>query len=99
MRTGVAYHEFAHVLQFTNPQPTAEAVTAFGGDMETMADCYALTFLDGWTLDHEVWTTPYEGWEVSVGYGYVCDEAQRQVIREWAAKLGVEPRELHVGPA
>jgi hypothetical protein len=54
MRTGVAYHEFAHVLQFTNPQPTAEAVTAFGGDMETMADCYALTFLDGWTLDHEV---------------------------------------------
>jgi hypothetical protein len=29
----------------------------------------------------------------------VCDEAQRQVIREWAAKLGVEPRELHVGPA
>lgn len=89
IRTGVAYHEYAHVLQFTNPEATEPALAAFGGDYETMADCYALTFLDGWTLDHEVPIDASSYWEVSVGYGYTCNEGQRQVIRDWTAGLGI----------
>ncbi len=89
IRTGAAYHEYAHVLQFTNPQATDDALASFGGDVETMADCYALTFLDGWSLDHEVAIDEYSYYEVSVGYGYACDEGQRQVIRDWAGRLGV----------
>ncbi len=88
LRTGLAYHEYAHVLQFTNPGPTAKAAEAFGGDWETMADCYALTVLPGWTLDHTIWTSAFEYWEVSVGYGYTCDDSQRDVIREWVASVG-----------
>jgi len=94
LRTGLAYHEFAHVLQFTNPEPTETAVEAFDGDVETMADCFALTYLDGWTLDHRVWVNSYEYWDVSLGYGYTCDDAQRQVIRDWYGKLGVHAREI-----
>lgn len=90
IRTGVAYHEYAHVLQNTNPDQTEDALTAFGGDYETMADCYALTLLDGWSLDHKVWIDRYSWWEVSVGYGYTCDESQRQVIREWLSTLGLQ---------
>ncbi|MDQ1171200.1 hypothetical protein QE392_003004 [Microbacterium proteolyticum] len=92
IRTGVAYHEYAHVLQFTNPEPTASAVTAFGGDVETMADCYALTVLDGWSLEHEVPIDEYSYWEVSVGYGYTCNDEQKQVIRDWVDGLGVQLR-------
>ncbi|MFS0733540.1 hypothetical protein ABC304_16270 [Microbacterium sp. 1P10UB] len=90
IRTGVAYHEFAHVLQFLNPDATAAAEVAFGGDWETMADCYALTVLPGWSLDHNVPINEYEYWEISVGYGYTCDESQRQTIRDWTAQLGFE---------
>jgi len=88
LRTGIAYHEFAHVLQMTNPGPTDTALAAFGGDRETMADCFALTYLDGWKLDHRIFVSPYEYWDVSVGYGYTCDESQKQVIRDWYAQLG-----------
>lgn len=90
MRTGVAYHEFAHVLQFTNPEATASALTAFADDPETMADCYALTVLDGWTLEHEVPIDATSYWEVRLGYGYTCDDGQRQVIRDWLSGLGVQ---------
>ena len=66
IRTGVTYHEFAHVLQYTNPVQTDATLPVFGGDVERMADCYALTMLDGWTLDHRTWVNAYEYWEVSV---------------------------------
>ncbi|GAA2444695.1 hypothetical protein [Agromyces soli] len=89
LRTGVAYHEFAHTLQNLNPEAGEAAAQAFGGDYETMADCYSLTFLDGWTLDHEIWTSDTTYWEVSIGYGYTCTESQRQVIRDWNAQLPV----------
>ncbi|WP_322134874.1 hypothetical protein [Antiquaquibacter oligotrophicus] len=88
LRTGLAYHEYAHVLQFTNPEQTASAVASFGDDYETMADCYALTTLPGWTLDHTIYTGAFEYWEVSVGYGYTCDANQQQVIRDWVSGLG-----------
>lgn len=87
--TGLAYHEFAHVLQMTNPKETKVALEAFGGDSETMADCFALTYLPGWTLDHTVWTSDVEYWEVSIGYGYTCNEGQRQAIRDWHDQLAI----------
>jgi len=90
IREGVAYHEYAHVLQFTNPAQTEKALTAFDGDWETMADCFALTYLDGWKLDHTIWVSSYEYWEVSVGYGYTCNSEQRKVIREWRESLGYQ---------
>ena len=94
LRIGVAYHEFAHVLQFTNPDATAATLPAFGGDDEFMADCFALTFLDGWKLDHRVWTSSYEYWDVSIGYGRTCDAAQQQAVRDWYAQLGVRLQEV-----
>ncbi|MFH8252057.1 hypothetical protein ACH3VR_16960 [Microbacterium sp. B2969] len=97
LRTGIAYHEFAHVLQFTNPAATDAALPAFDGDWEVMADCFALTFLDGWTLDHRIWVSSYEYWDVNIGYGQVCSESQRQTVRDWYAGLGVAPRTLEVG--
>lgn len=90
LRTGLAYHEFAHVLQLTNPEPTQQAATAFAGDEEVMADCFALTFLDGWTLDHRVWTSDGAYWDVSMGYGHICDDGQRQAVRDWYGQLGYE---------
>ena len=61
---------------------------AFGGDSETMADCFALTYLDGWTLDHEIWVSPTQYWDVSIGYGYTCNETQKQAVRDWYASSG-----------
>ncbi len=87
IRAGVAYHEYAHVLQFMNPKQTDAALESFNDNVEHMADCYALTFLEGWTLDHRVWVGSYTYWDISVGYGYVCDSGQRQVIRDWVASL------------
>jgi hypothetical protein len=87
VQTGVAYHEFAHVLQDTNYAATRRAVVAFDGDFETMADCFALTYLAGWTLDHRIWTSSYQYWDLSVGYGYVCNETQRQAVRDWYESL------------
>lgn len=94
IRTGIAYHEFAHVLQFTNPDPTSKAVKAFDGDVETMADCFALTFLDGWTLDHVVWQNSSRYWNVSIGYGYTCNSSQRQVIKDWYDEVGFTYRPI-----
>jgi len=93
-RTGVAYHEFAHVLQMTNPVPTGAALGSFGSDSETMADCFALTYLPGWTLDHRVFINRYEYWDVSIGYGYTCNEAQKQVVRDWYSQLGFQSRPI-----
>lgn len=88
LKTGIAYHEFAHVLQLTNPEPTETALAAFDGDHETMADCFSLTYLDGWTLDNRVWVDAYQYWDITLGYGLVCDEGQRQVVRDWYEQLG-----------
>ena len=93
LKTGLAYHEFAHVLQFANPVATEVAVKAFDGDDETMADCFALTYLDGWALDHRVFVNRYQYWDVSIGYGYTCNETQKQAVRDWYGGLG-----FHAGP-
>lgn len=88
LKTGVAYHEFAHVLQLTNPEQSESALAAFGGDSEIMADCFALTYLDGWTLDHRIWVSSTSYWDVSVGYRHTCDDAQKQAVRDWYSRLG-----------
>lgn len=88
IRTGLAYHEFAHTLQMTNPGPTAVALESFGGDAEIMADCFALTYLDGWKLDHQVFVSSTTYYQVSIGYGYTCTSDQRAVIVDWYQQLG-----------
>src|SRR5690606_31126204 len=94
IRTGLSYHEFAHVLQFTNPQQTETALEAFKGDHERMADCFALTYLKGWKLDHQVWINDYQYYDVSVGYGYTCNSTQRTAIREWYESLPFQSRPI-----
>jgi hypothetical protein len=88
LRTGIAYHEFAHVLQMTNPVPTETALESFGGDDETMADCFALTYLNGWKLHQRIWTSHYQYWDVDIGYGLTCNAAQKQAVRDWYGQLG-----------
>ncbi|WP_345751394.1 hypothetical protein [Microbacterium rhizophilus] len=88
LKTGIAYHEYAHVLQLTNPAPTESALAAFDGDHEWMADCFALTYLDGWSLDHRVWVSSFQYWDVSVGYGRTCDASQQEVLGDWHSQLG-----------
>lgn len=94
MQTGIAYHEFAHVLQFTNPEPTEVALKAFKGNYETMADCFALTKLKGWKLNHRVWVSGYQYWDVSLGYGKTCSGTQKQAIRDWYDQLGFRARPI-----
>ncbi|MFF7291248.1 hypothetical protein ACFY9N_01810 [Microbacterium sp. NPDC008134] len=80
-------HELAHVYQRADNASYLEndgdykallEQGLFQGSEEVMADCFALTYYDLWTLDNDGSTT---------GYGYVCQENERQEIREWAAML------------
>ena len=87
----ITLHELAHVLQFLNPDQSAEAVEAFDDDAEFMADCYALTVMNEDSLDRRVWTSSWAYWDVSYGYGRVCDDAQREVIRTWLDAVTVRP--------
>lgn len=88
----VTLHEFAHVLQFTNPEATDAAADSFSGDWEYMADCYALNEMNEWTLDHRVWVSASQYWDTSYGYGKVCGQSQRDVIDSWLSELGVHYR-------
>ncbi|QOR72299.1 hypothetical protein IM660_08750 [Ruania alkalisoli] len=76
-------HELAHVYQradsarFRDGSSDYERLLdqgLFEGSSEKMADCYALTYYDEWT-------------DAGAGYGYVCDESEREAIRTWAADL------------
>jgi hypothetical protein len=83
----VVTHELAHVYQEADAARFDDGGSSwqrlldrglFQGSDEKMADCYALTVHDAWSLSSGNFT---------VGYGYVCDAAERQAIREWAAEL------------
>ncbi|WP_353113357.1 hypothetical protein [Microbacterium sp.] len=84
----VVLHELTHLYQRADSdahaiQESSEAMKLvekglFQGSSEKMADCYALTYLNGWTLSNELGT---------VGYGYVCNAEERQAIRRWAAEI------------
>ena len=90
IRKGIAYHEFAHVLQYTNPDASDLAAESFGGNVETMADCFALTYLKGWALHQTVWVSDVQYYEVDVGYGYTCNSKQKGVIRTWYEGLSYQ---------
>lgn len=84
----VVLHELTHLYQRADSdargiRETSESLKLveqglFQGSSEKMADCYALTYLNGWTLSNELGT---------VGYGYVCNAEERQAIRRWAADI------------
>ncbi|UXM92140.1 hypothetical protein [Paenarthrobacter sp. JL.01a] len=80
-------HELAHMYQLADSARVPDghgdykdllAQGLFQGDKEVMADCYALTYYNQWTL---------ENGGTEMGYGYVCNETERQAIREWAADV------------
>jgi hypothetical protein len=83
----VTVHELAHVYQyadarrFEDGRGEADRLVEkglFQGSDEKMADCYALTYYDQASLTHG---------NVTLGYGYVCNAAERQAIRSWAADV------------
>lgn len=80
-------HELAHVLQraddvrYPDDNGGYQALLAqglFQGSEESMADCYALTYFNEWTLSDGV---------TESGYGYICGDSERQAIRDWAASM------------
>jgi hypothetical protein len=83
----VVLHELTHLYQRADSDAHPGGVSRatqlvdqgyFQGSSESMADCYALTYLDQWTLTFENRT---------MGYGYVCGEEERGLIRQWAAEV------------
>lgn len=86
-RRMVVAHELAHVYQhadasrFDDGKGDTDRLIAqglFQGSDEHMADCYALTYYGEWSLQNG---------RTTLGYGYVCNESERQAIREWAAGI------------
>lgn len=83
----VVLHELTHLyMRADSDAHGSELGTAallveqghFQGNSESFADCYALTYLDLWTLT-------FDGREY--GYGYICTPEERQLVREWAAEV------------
>jgi len=83
----VVVHELAHVYQradeWSSPggESRADRLVArglFQKSNEKMADCYALTYYNEWSLERNGYR---------VGYGYVCNASERQAIRSWAAAI------------
>ncbi|TNM39673.1 hypothetical protein FHP29_12450 [Nocardioides albidus] len=86
-RRMVVLHELAHVYQradrrtFEDRRGRVDRLLArglFQGSEEKMADCYALTHEDRWSLSDQY---------VETGYGYVCNRSERRAIRRWAARI------------
>ena len=50
----------------------------FQGSGEVMSDCYALTYLGLHSLTVG---------DATLGYGYVCNDSERQAIRDWAKAI------------
>jgi len=87
VRDFTVVHELAHVYQRADNASVKDyrgehndllAQGLFQGDAEAMADCYALTYYDEWSLTNG---------DDSVGYGYVCDDDERQALRSWASSI------------
>lgn len=83
----VVLHELTHLYQRADTDAHPDGVSAatqlieqgyFQGSSEAMADCYALTYMNQQTLTFENRT---------MGYGYVCGDEERRLIREWAAQV------------
>lgn len=84
----VVLHELAHLYQYADDDSSpvdgqSESLKLkeqgmFQGSGEAMSDCYALTYLNSYSLSVG---------DATFGYGYVCDDTERQAIREWAKHL------------
>lgn len=83
----IVLHELAHLYMRADSDAKGAAPSSsmllldqgyFQGSSEVFADCYALTHLNLWTLT-------LDGFDV--GYGYVCTEEERQLMRTWAAEV------------
>jgi len=84
----VVLHELAHLYQYADgeaagPDGDSESFTLkqqglFQGSGESMADCYALTYLDRRSLTFG---------DAVMGYDYVCNDQERAAIRTWAAHM------------
>lgn len=90
--TRAVVHELAHVYQRADKARSIdnkgdyEALLAkgmFQGSLESMADCFSMTYYDEWTLSRD---------GQSIGYGYVCNKKERRAIRRWAASIGAPLR-------
>lgn len=86
--TRTVIHELAHVYQRADNARYADnsgdykallAQGLFQGSLESMADCFSMTYYNEWTLEQD-------GHEI--GYGYVCGDSERDAIRTWAANIG-----------
>ncbi|MFD6053208.1 hypothetical protein [Agromyces sp. NPDC060279] len=81
-------HELAHLYQSIDtattsggedgPAMTLKNAGLFRGSSEVMSDCYALTYLDLHSLTVG---------DATLGYGYVCNDTERQAIRDWAKEV------------
>lgn len=83
----VVLHELSHLYMRADSDANGLESSASGvlveqgyfqGSSEVFADCYALTYLDLWTLS-------FDGREY--GYGYICTAEERQLMRTWAAEV------------
>ncbi|OII38836.1 hypothetical protein BIU99_09925 [Plantibacter sp. MMLR14_011] len=86
-RRQVVLHELSHLYTRADSDakgmaPSASSVLVeqghFQGNSEAFADCYALTYLNLWTLT-------FDG--RNYGYGYVCTAEERELMRSWAAEV------------
>ncbi|MGN7976575.1 hypothetical protein ACTJJ4_03295 [Microbacterium sp. 22195] len=81
-------HELAHLYQNVDVETTSDGEVGpamklknaglFQGSGEAMSDCYALTYLGLYSLTVG---------DATLGYGYVCNDSERQAIREWAKTI------------
>lgn len=86
-RRVVVLHELSHLYTRADSDvkgaaPSASTVLLdqghFQDNSEVFADCYALTYLDLWTLT-------FDGRDL--GYDYICTPEERQLMRSWAAEV------------
>lgn len=74
---GVVYHEYAHVLQYTNPETTATYLPSFDNDSEKQADCFADAY--------------YASNFSEYSYNKGCTVEQVNKVQEWYETLKFQP--------
>lgn len=75
-KKGVAYHEFAHVLQNFNPTATESVLATFDNNKELMADCYASAYFGGNEF-------------ITYNYNLGCTATQIDAVKAWADSLKI----------
>jgi len=90
--TGVAFHEFAHIVQdeadYAKTGVLSAAFAGKGGfdddDLETSADCFVRAYFDPDFFADRTLRHDGRNWTVHApGYGYVCSDAEVGIVRDW----------------